>query len=375
MNDKIYALTMPKWGMTMTEGTVAEWLYEEGDKVNVGSELVEIETEKISAAIEAPAQGILKRIIVKNGSAKVASLIAVISESSVNEKEIDEFISTFELPEQEEISKTSEVDNIQFLEVDPHKIRVRTIGSGIDVLLIHGIGGDLGSWLFNQDFVANDFRVHAIDLPAHGESTLSLLEGSIEELGETVAKCMKQISPKPFHLVGHSLGGSVVMEIVNKFPDLVTSASLVNPVGFAKEVNRNFLEIFLTASKRKEMKEALTKLFYSSETLSRTMVENSLRHNRIEGVISQLQLIADKNFPDYKQATDWLPLLSSSSTPFQIIWGVHDEIIQYDTKVFPDNVPLIEIENAGHMVHMEQPTEFNQILKGYLNSQEISECL
>ena len=74
----------------------------------------------------------------------------------------------------------------------------------------------------------------------------------------------------------------------------------------------------------------------------------------------------DKNFPDYKQVTDWLPLLSSSSIPFQIIWGVHDEIIQYDSKVFPGNVLLKEIENAGHMVHMEQPKEFNQILKEYL---------
>ena len=108
MNNKIFALTIPKWGMTMTEGTVADWLYEEGDEVNVGSDLVEIETEKISSAIEAPAQGILKRIIVKNGSAKVASLIAVISDPSVNEKEIDEFIAAFEPPDQEETSKTSE---------------------------------------------------------------------------------------------------------------------------------------------------------------------------------------------------------------------------------------------------------------------------
>ena len=368
MNKKIFALTMPKWGMTMTEGTVADWLFEEGDEVNVGSDLVEVETEKISAAIEAPAQGILKRIIVKKGSAKVASLIAVISEPSVNENDIDEFIATFESPDQEEISKTSKVDNIQFLDLNTHRIRVRTIGSGNDVLLIHGIGGDLGSWLFNQDFLANEFRVHAIDLPAHGESTLSLSEGSIEELGETIAKCMKQISSNPFHLVGHSLGGSVVMEIVNKFSDLVTSVSLVNPAGFAKEVNREFLEIFLSASKRKEMKQALTKLFYLSENLSRAMVENSLRHNRLEGVISQLKLIVDKNFPDYKQAIDWLPLLNSSSIPVQIIWGSHDHIIPFDSNIFPENVLLKEIENAGHMVHMENPTKFNQILKEYLKS-------
>ena len=86
---------MPKWGMTMTEGTVADWLFEEGDEVNIGSDLVEIETEKISSAIEAPAQGILKRIIVKKGSAKVASLIAVISQPNVSEKEIDEWVSRY----------------------------------------------------------------------------------------------------------------------------------------------------------------------------------------------------------------------------------------------------------------------------------------
>ena len=369
MTKKIFALTMPKWGMTMTEGTVADWLAEEGDEVNVGSDLVEIETEKISAAIEAPEQGVLKRILFKKGSAvKVASLIAVISEPSVNETDIDEFLAKFKLPDQEEISKTSEVDNTQFLDVDLHRIRVRTLGSGLDVLLIHGIGGDIGSWLFNQDFLANEFRVHAIDLPAHGESTLSLSEGSIAELGETVAKCMKQLSSNPFHLVGHSLGGSVVMEIANKFSDLVTSLSLVNPVGFTEEINREFLEIFLSASKRKEMKEALTKLFYLTENVSRTMVENSLRHNRLEGVISQLNLIVEKNFPNYIQAIDWRPLLQSFSIPVQIIWGSHDQIIPFDTKGFPENVMLKEIEKAGHMVQMEQPTKFNLLLKEYFKS-------
>ena len=74
--------------------------------------------------------------------------------------------------------------------------------------------------------------------------------------------------------------------------------------------------------------------------------------------------IADANAAAHLKNVDFLRL----RTVFQIIWGVHDEIIQYDSKVFPGNVLLKEIENAGHMVHMEQPKEFNQILKEYLKN-------
>ncbi len=73
-------IVMPKWGLSMQEGTIANWLKAEGDEVQAGEELVEIETEKITNVVEAPASGILARIIHPQGvKVPVTHIIAIIT--------------------------------------------------------------------------------------------------------------------------------------------------------------------------------------------------------------------------------------------------------------------------------------------------------
>lgn len=48
---------MPKYGMTMTEGIITEWHFQEGDEVQQGDALVTVETEKVDTDIEAPVSG------------------------------------------------------------------------------------------------------------------------------------------------------------------------------------------------------------------------------------------------------------------------------------------------------------------------------
>ena len=48
----IAKLGMPKWGLSMTEGRVLDWLAEEGAEVAPGDELCEVETEKITGAVK-----------------------------------------------------------------------------------------------------------------------------------------------------------------------------------------------------------------------------------------------------------------------------------------------------------------------------------
>lgn len=61
------AITMPKLGMTMTEGTVLHWLYQEGELVEKGEPLVEVMTDKVNMEVEAPFGGILKSIHAQDG--------------------------------------------------------------------------------------------------------------------------------------------------------------------------------------------------------------------------------------------------------------------------------------------------------------------
>ena len=60
-------LYMPKNGMDMTEGTIVRWLKEEGDPVEKGEPVMEIETDKVTMEAESPASGVLLKKLFQNG--------------------------------------------------------------------------------------------------------------------------------------------------------------------------------------------------------------------------------------------------------------------------------------------------------------------
>ncbi len=70
-------ITMPKWGMSMQEGVLIEWVVAVGDQVAEGQPLASVETEKVDAEIEAPAAGTVTEILVEAGeTVEVGTVIA-----------------------------------------------------------------------------------------------------------------------------------------------------------------------------------------------------------------------------------------------------------------------------------------------------------
>jgi pyruvate dehydrogenase E2 component (dihydrolipoamide acetyltransferase) len=73
---------LPKWGMTMQEATIVRWLKAEGETVEAGDPLVEIETDKVDVAVEAPVAGILAKHCAAVGDVvQVGDAVANIKES------------------------------------------------------------------------------------------------------------------------------------------------------------------------------------------------------------------------------------------------------------------------------------------------------
>jgi pyruvate dehydrogenase E2 component (dihydrolipoamide acetyltransferase) len=72
-------VTMPKWGLTMTSGTITGWSHQEGDAVSEGTPLLTVETEKAVDDVEAPASGVLRKIVADTGAeVPVMGAVAVI---------------------------------------------------------------------------------------------------------------------------------------------------------------------------------------------------------------------------------------------------------------------------------------------------------
>ncbi len=74
---------IPPIGMAMEETKIVAWQKQEGDRVEAGDVLCEIETEKVNTVIEAPAAGVLSHIVVPAGTTvPVGQVVAVIAEES-----------------------------------------------------------------------------------------------------------------------------------------------------------------------------------------------------------------------------------------------------------------------------------------------------
>ena len=71
---------LPKWGLTMEDGTVVAWYVDEGDHVVQGEVMAEVETEKVENDIEAPCAGVVAQILVdEDETVDVGTVLAVIA--------------------------------------------------------------------------------------------------------------------------------------------------------------------------------------------------------------------------------------------------------------------------------------------------------
>ena len=90
---------MPKLGMSMKKGTVQSWLVGEGQPVEKGQPLFELHTDKVNAVVEAPASGVMGRLVVAAGEERpVGGLLAIIGEAGDDFPDIAELVGAVATP-------------------------------------------------------------------------------------------------------------------------------------------------------------------------------------------------------------------------------------------------------------------------------------
>ena len=299
MSDSIEMIVMPKWGLAMQEGMIAQWHVAEGAEIKKGQEIVDIETSKIANVFESPIDGTLRKIVVADGeTVPVAYLIGVVAPAAVSDADVDAFVADFKAnfvvedtgaggPEPEDIETSS--GRISHLALGD--------GAGDPIIFIHGYGGDLNNWMFNQEELSASHTTYAIDLPGHGRSTKEVGDGDVASLAKAVLAFMDAKGIKKAHLVGHSMGAGIALAMALDNADRVASVAAMSPAGLGAEINMDYINGFIAEKRAKKLRPVLEMLVAHPEMISKDMIEDVLKFKRLDGVDQALATLRDGCFP------------------------------------------------------------------------------
>jgi pyruvate dehydrogenase E2 component (dihydrolipoamide acetyltransferase) len=153
--------------------------------------------------------------------------------------------------------------------------------------------------------------------------------------------------------------GAVALADALEHPDRVASLTLVAPAGLGEDINADYIDGFVAAERRRELKGVLQLLFADQGLVNRKLVDDVLRYKRLDGVEAALRTVAGAMYPSGRQTTVLAGELDRLSAPVLVVWGRAGPC--------PARRPR---PGAGHSPHMEAANDVNRLVGGFLNEQE-----
>lgn len=240
-------------------------------------------------------------------------------------------------------------------------------GEGRDVLLLHGFMEDRQMWgSLSSQLVEEGFRVIRADLPCHGESRYAEEACQVGVMADAIDSLLNELKVDNPYLIGHSLGGYVGLELLDRRPiqlTLLHSNFWADPE--EKKNDRNRVISIVQRAKEIFIQEAIPHLFYSENKQNcrqdiEQLIERASKLPASEIIAATIGL-RDRR-PHYE---------AFDRHSISMIHGMEDPILPVDLleselAKLKGKPELYIIEECGHMSIWERPDALFQLLKQIL---------
>ena len=251
-------------------------------------------------------------------------------------------------------------------------IHYKVIGNGRAVVLLHGFLESTDMWKEYAKDLAESFQVILIDLPGHGQSGYFSNSTTIDKMAEMVRGLIDHLELSKVQMLGHSLGGYVLLSFAELYPEKLESFILFHSTAYADSdvvKSRRILAVeMLDRHPKLYIKKTITNLF-RAKTIDNfnleveILIENALNvnppFNGYAEAVNAMRTRPDRthvlqsDIPKYFIAGKFDPVISSESSMMQI------EQINNGSGIF--------LEEAGHMGFIEEKETAFQLINQFLN--------
>lgn len=246
--------------------------------------------------------------------------------------------------------------------------------AGPNFIIIHGLFGNADNWHSIAQNLSEHFNVYCIDLPNHGLSD-SMVEATYPKMAQAVLDWANENSIDTFHLMGHSMGGKVAMQMASMTPEHRIEKLIVadmSPVDYQPS-HLSILEGLkaieeTTITSRKEADTLLSDyepVLGIRQFLLKNLVRNEEGHYQLS--------LSVKNINDSYPTILRKPEIDRPvDVPTLFIKG---ELSDYITQDYANTIMTLfpqasfkMIPGTGHWLHAEKPMPFTSLVKRFLQS-------
>jgi pimeloyl-ACP methyl ester carboxylesterase len=257
---------------------------------------------------------------------------------------------------------------VSVVQVNGLEIAYERAGEGPPLVLVHGAAVDGRMWQPQLAALADEFTVIAWDEPGAGRSSDVPESYGLADYADCLAALIDAMELGPAHVAGLSWGGTIVLELYRRRPELTSTLLLVDTyAGWKGSLPEHEVRARIEGVRR--MLAADDHLFdptlpglFAGEPPAEyvSLLETMAGAVRPASMRTALEVMAEADLSD---------LLSRIAVPTLLIWGEQDARSPLSlARQFEAAIPggeLVVIPEAGHVSNLERPEQFNDAVRGF----------